>query len=138
MIGVLYFGASSGDLAYSTVLLNPITITILFYMALVAYAGSLAFGIPAYRVLRARRLTAFWIAPVIGLTAGPITWYAFLGLFVALDGGLPRVPSVVGDPRLTSLIGFCALCGAIVGSILLADCTPGSSTAIVRRQPALK
>jgi hypothetical protein len=35
------------------------------------YGGTLAFGLPAFAVLRSRQMTAFWIAPVLGFMGSP-------------------------------------------------------------------
>ena len=41
-----------------------------FFPAIYAYVGVILFGVPAYRFLTARKLTAFWIAPVVGPLRG--------------------------------------------------------------------
>lgn len=46
-----------------------------------AYGGTAALGIPAFLLLRARKYTSFWIAPVLGFAAGVATWQVFLVLF---------------------------------------------------------
>lgn len=46
-----------------------------------AYGGTVAFGVPAFLLLRARKHTSFWIAPVLGFVAGVATWLVFLALF---------------------------------------------------------
>jgi hypothetical protein len=38
--------------------------------ALFSYIGTVLLGIPVYRFLCARNLTAFWMAPAVGLLAG--------------------------------------------------------------------
>jgi hypothetical protein len=71
----------------------------------VSYAGTFLFGVPIYLFLRARKLTAFWIAPLVGFIVGATTWCATFALFGlslkfahALEGG--------------------GLLGAVVGTIL--------------------
>jgi len=49
--------------------------------AIFGYGGVAALGMPAFRLLRARKHTAFWIAPVLGLTVGVATWVVFIVLF---------------------------------------------------------
>ena len=45
--------------------------------AFVSYFGAFIFGVPTYLFLRARQLTAFWIAPVAGFIAGAMMLYVF-------------------------------------------------------------
>jgi hypothetical protein len=46
-----------------------------------AYGGVAALGMPTFFVLRARKCTAFWIAPALGLVVGISTWLVFIILF---------------------------------------------------------
>jgi hypothetical protein len=55
---------------------------------LFAYAGTLIFGVPAYRALTARQQTAPWIALVLGAGVAGVTWAIILFLFW-LDGTRP-------------------------------------------------
>jgi hypothetical protein len=49
--------------------------------AIFAYGGVAALGIPAFRLLRASKHTAFWIAPILGFAVGVATWLVFIVLF---------------------------------------------------------
>ncbi len=49
--------------------------------AIFAYGGVLTLGAPAFLILRARRRTAFWIAPVVGFGVGVLTGFIFFVLF---------------------------------------------------------
>lgn len=49
--------------------------------AIFAYGGVAALGLPAFRLLRTRKHTAFWIAPVLGFAVGVTTWVVFIVLF---------------------------------------------------------
>jgi hypothetical protein len=66
--------------------------------AFYACAGVFIIGAPIYFFLRARKLTAFWIAPVVGFVVGGMVMSAMLGAKAAL---------VVGGPL-----------GALVGTVL--------------------
>ena len=86
--------------------------------ALVSYFGSFLFGVPAYLLLRARKLTAFWIAPVAGFIAGTMMWYLFFALF-GLALGSSSIASALSDPNLlSSALGRIGPLGALVGTIL--------------------
>lgn len=49
--------------------------------AIFGFGGVAALGMPAFRLLRARKHTAFWIAPVLGFAVGVVTWLVFIVLF---------------------------------------------------------
>ncbi len=49
--------------------------------AIFAYGGVAAVGMPTFRLLRARKHTDFWIAPVLGVAIGIATWLVFIVLF---------------------------------------------------------
>ncbi len=57
-----------------------IVITVII-AAIFAYGGVAALGIPAFRLLRASKHTAFWIAPILGFAVGVATWLVFIVLF---------------------------------------------------------
>jgi hypothetical protein len=93
--------------------------TVVVVSALVAYAGTFVFGVPLYLFLRARNLTAFWIAPVFGFIVGAIVMFLLVGRDVS-----------------PANLQFGGLCGAVVGTILLVDRAAGSSgTATVMGPP---
>jgi len=45
--------------------------------AILAYGGVLMLGMPAFLILRARKRTAFWIAPIVGFGVGVLTFSIF-------------------------------------------------------------
>jgi hypothetical protein len=56
------------------------------------YIPTLLFGVPVYRFLCSRRLTAFWVAPIAGFVAGTAAFFFFfllvaigLGVYSSLD-----------------------------------------------------
>jgi hypothetical protein len=49
--------------------------------AIFTYGGMLAFGLPAFLILRSRQLTDLWIAAVLGFVFGAVTWIIFLVCF---------------------------------------------------------
>lgn len=69
-----------------------------FFPAIYAYVGVILFGVPAYRFLTARKLTAFWIAPVVGFLSGGT-------VMLPMFGAIPAV--LIGGPL-----------GAVVGTVL--------------------
>jgi len=71
-----------------------------FFSLMLSYFGIFLFGLPLYLLLRAYKLTAFWLAPVVGFVAG----FAMMGLASSWLG-LPLV-SVAGPS------------GAAVGALL--------------------
>jgi hypothetical protein len=72
---------TSGHLAPGWVL------TAIVIAALVSKAGTVVLGMPAYFLLRARGLTAGWIAGVAGFVIGALMWLVFSGLFAYLSRG---------------------------------------------------
>jgi hypothetical protein len=51
------------------------------------YIGTLLFGVPVYRFLCSRHLTAFWLAPIAGFVAGTGAFIFFV-LLVAISLGV--------------------------------------------------
>jgi hypothetical protein len=92
--------------------------TALFISGFIAYVGIFMFGIPIYEFLRARNLTAFWIAPAAGVVVGAIMMYVFfvlLGLF--FGSSISDTLSDFGRPDvLLFSLGFGAPAGAAVGA----------------------
>ena len=88
--------------------------------AFVSYFGAFIFGVPTYLFLRARQLTAFWIAPVAGFIAGAMMLYVFLALFgLSLGNRSSAVGSALADPNLSSnALKVTGPLGALVGTIL--------------------
>ena len=58
---------------------------LVFLSIIVAYAGAFLFGIPAYCLLRARKWTAFWFAPLAGFIVAGLTWW-LLGILTPMRG----------------------------------------------------
>src|SRR5262249_53753612 len=99
---------------------RPETNELLYGALFAAYAGAIVFGIPIYVFLRTWRLTAFWIAPVVGFLVGTIMWYALVALFWKIFG---RSPLFASSPLVSPEMAFDALrlggvLGAAVGIIL--------------------
>jgi hypothetical protein len=56
------------------------------FVTIMSFAGAFFLGLPAYLFLRAKKWTAFWIAPPVGFIVATVTWYVFiflLGLLLA-------------------------------------------------------
>ena len=107
--------------------------TALFVSGFIAYVGTFMFGIPIYEFLRARNLTAFWIAPAAGVVVGAIMMYVFfvlLGLFFGTS--ISDTLSHFGRPDLLLFsLGFGAPAGAAVGATFWLIARPDRRT---RRQ----
>ena len=56
------------------------------WAAYAAYFGTFIFGIATYLVLRARKWTAFWLAPIAGFTVAGLTWW-FVGIVTPFREG---------------------------------------------------
>lgn len=103
----------SGHLALGWIL------TAMVIVALVSYAGTVVVGMPAYSFLRARGLTAAWIAGIVGFAIGSLMWLVFSILFpLSLGQGLTGVR--LGLTDLHSLRGVLwpgGMLGTIVGAL---------------------
>jgi hypothetical protein len=88
------------------------------------YGGTLAFGLPAFAILRSRQRTAFWIAPVLGFVIGAVTWQIFLAFFALMmsDGHLSLVVHGIrqsfNDPVQLLFAAAPGSLGALVGATL--------------------
>jgi hypothetical protein len=98
--------------------------------AFVAYVGVFALGLPTYRYLLARKLTAFWIAPMVGFIAGTIMMYVVYVLFaLALGYSLSTATSDITDSAaLRDALRFGGTSGAAVGAILWLIARPDRPT----------
>jgi hypothetical protein len=97
---------------------------------IVAYAGVLILGVPAYYLLRSRGWTAFWIAPLLGLLIGGIMWLAFSAMFaLSLDEGIWGVRLALTDfGTLRGVIWPGGVIGAAVGTTLWFIARPDQRT----------
>lgn len=84
--------------------------------AIIAYAGTFVFGVPAYLWLRARKWTAFWIAPIVGFVAAALAYCAFIALFM-LRTSLSDLPSRLSSVLHEVLWPYGPM-GAAVGALL--------------------
>jgi hypothetical protein len=103
----------SGRLAPGWVLMAVLLAT------LVSYTGTFALGMPAYLFLRARGLSAAWIAGAVGFVIGALMWLVFSVLFpLSLDQGLSGVRFALTDLHtLRGVLWPGGVLGAIVGSL---------------------
>jgi hypothetical protein len=86
---------------------------------LVAYAGTFVFGVPTYLISRAWRLTAFWLAPIVGFAWGWLAWHLAFALFAFALGNSPsEIVAPNGAPFASDAIRIGGLSGAIVGSVI--------------------
>lgn len=83
-----------------------------------SYIATLLVGIPLYRFLLARNMTAFWVAPLVGFIVGAgLNTFVFLLLMVGLGINLPlRDGSLFRT--IVGLIQTGGLCGTTVGAVL--------------------
>lgn len=96
---------------------TPFSVRVVLYLSiLTAYVGTFVFGIPAYLLLRARKWTAFWFAPVLGFMGGALAWWLFLA--VPWTGGSFRFEPVWDLSRLRDVLWPYGPLGALVGTLL--------------------
>lgn len=86
---------------------------------MMAYGGMLILGIPVYLFLRSHHRTAFWIAPIVGLVIGAITWLVFSVLFaLSLGEGISGMRLALTDPNISKGIAWPGgVLGAVVGAL---------------------
>lgn len=106
-------------LANDAALHTELFLILLGTVALVAYGGVIIFGIPAYLLLRARKLTAFWLAPAIGFIVGAMVHAASFAFIV---------PSMPPANMLLGAVKFGGPLGAVVGAILWLIARPDRQT----------
>ena len=100
---------------------------ILVVSTFISFSGVLFLGLPAYLFLRARKWTAFWMAPLAGFIVAAAAWYVFLfllGLVLVSDKSyafshLTAVGPLRGALWLAGPIG--AFVGALVWLIARPD-----------------
>jgi hypothetical protein len=98
-------------------LATPFFVRVVLYLSiLTAYVGTFVFGIPAYLLLRARKWTAFWLAPVLGFMGGALAWWLFLA--VPWTGSSFRFEPVWDLSRLRDVLWPYGPLGALVGTLL--------------------
>lgn len=121
LLAVLYLGPQPTDSFFGIAL---------FVSAFIAYAGIFIFGVPIYEFLRARKLTAFWIAPAAGVIVGAIMMYVFFALLRLFFGAsISDMLSDFGRPDLLLFsLGFGAPAGAAVGATLWLIARPDRRT----------
>jgi hypothetical protein len=90
-----------------------------FYSAIVAYAGVVIFGVPIFLLLRKRKLTAFWIAPLAGFIVGMIMIYIGAIMIYTTGPNPLGIRGAFSDHQMFAFaIKFAATPGAVVGAIL--------------------
>ena len=85
--------------------------------AVFGYAGTLALGMPAFFVLRARSHTALWTAVVLGFGIGGLTWLVFTVLFVlSLGNSFTFILHEAANPTSWLPLLPTGVLGSIVGA----------------------
>ena len=95
----LYLRWSADSLIYGLILVGSLFI---------AYIGTFLLGFPIYRILVARKLTAFWLAPVVGFIVG--TTVLLMVQAVTVRARAPDMLDVASQ--------FGGSLGAVVGTII--------------------
>jgi hypothetical protein len=86
-----------------------------------AYFGVFVMGLPVYLVLRAKKWTAFWIAPTLGLILAVAGWWAARALFVLSVANDPYHAGLrLMDPIALQHLWPVGPIGAVVGALLWA------------------
>ena len=101
-------------------------LTMMVIAAFLSYSGTLAFGMPAYIFLRARGLTATWIAGAVGFVIGALMWLVVLVLFpLSLGQGFSGVRLGMADFSIvTDIVWPGGVLGTIVGVLFWAIARP--------------
>lgn len=88
--------------------------------AIFAYGGELMLGMPAFFILRTRKHTAFWIAPVLDFGASCITWLVFITLLGLSLGNFTFVARdlAINSAKWSSVFLATGALGAAVGTTL--------------------
>ena len=91
-------------------------LTVVAIAAFLSYSGTLAFGVPAYYLLKARKLTAAWIAGTAGFAIGALMWLVFLVIFpLSLDQGFSGIRRGLADFHIVTDIAWP---GGVLGMIV--------------------
>jgi hypothetical protein len=69
---------------------NSVVVFIAPLVLVMAYAGTVVFGRPLYSLLRALKLTAFWLAPIAGIFVGFVVVYIFFLVINIKGTGVSR------------------------------------------------
>lgn len=89
------------------------------YSLPLSYIGTLLVGVPTYRFLCARNLTAFWVAPAAGFIAGAVLSIIIFWLVTLVFGPvLFGYEDTTGIARVSRLVLSGGLPGAINGTIV--------------------
>jgi hypothetical protein len=85
----------------------------------IAYGGSITFGLPVYWFLRRHNWTMFWIAPGLGFILGAPMWLAFGVMFaLALGEGMAGVQLALTDANmLKGMFWPGGILGAVAGTL---------------------
>ncbi len=97
--------------------------------AIVGYSGALLLGLPVFLLLRSRRMTAFYMAPLAGFLIAILAMELFgFALSIVLGATLERALLSVLEPPYSlyslTLSVKPGLVGALVGSTLWLICRP--------------
>jgi hypothetical protein len=98
-----------------------------------SYGGTFLLGLPVFAVLRARQITAFWLAPVLGFSMGAKRWAVFLCLFaLSLNERISDAVNVFRQNPVPNLMFFVwpACSGALVGTTFWLIARPDRSATL--------
>ena len=111
LVAAIYYPTERNDTGYAVMVSAS---------AVISFCAVFFLGGPAYLLLRARKWTAFWIAPVVGVLVAAVAWYAFnLLLALILGNGLIFTLSRLADGNaLRGLLWPIGPIGALAGAIL--------------------
>jgi hypothetical protein len=93
---------------------------LVLYSAVISFHGVFLLGLPAYLFLRARKWTAFWVAPLVGFIVAAIAWSVVaLWVLLAVGRGFSSAFSeLMTTGSLGNLLWPIGLMGAVVGALL--------------------
>jgi|SRR5882757_2816605 uncharacterized membrane protein len=105
-------------------------VLIVVVSTIISFCGVVFLGVPAYRFLRAKNWTAFWIAPLVGFIVATVAWYVFNLLFgLAFSRSWSYVLSRLVDPfPIGGVLWPVGPIGAFVGILVWLIARPDRST----------
>ena len=95
-----------------------------------SYIATLLFGVPVYRFLCSRRLTAFWIAPIAGFIAGAaaaVFFFVLVTIVLGIYSSFDKLASLGG--LLLAACYFGAVYGAPIATVVWLIARPDRAAA---------
>jgi len=91
---------------------------IVFTSSLISFGAVAFLGVPAFLFLRARKWTAFWIAPLAGFVVAVVAWWVFLLVFAMLLASRLSALFELDRGMLQEVLWPVGSIGAVVGILV--------------------